>query len=163
MFCNQLKFLLQSQKLPSVGSQGTYFPRYENNDYWDMQIEDWVRVHRRRELPKARASRNLRTKVLGSGKFGGSQPEVFLTSVKSKIYTDPRVLRSICSSQYIVLLMAFIFIAALKCHLQARTIFLNIVCACVFLLVSLLFWMRLLKFVILQHLLVSILKQSAFT
>lgn len=31
VFCNHLKFLIQSQKLPSLGSQGPYFPRYENN------------------------------------------------------------------------------------------------------------------------------------
>jgi len=62
-----------------------------------------MHVHQKRELPKARASRNLRTKVLRSGKSGGNQPEAFLTSVESKIYTDPRVLRSIWCSQYVVL------------------------------------------------------------
>lgn len=51
-----------------------------------MQIEDWM--HQRRELPKARASRNLKNRVLASGKFCGSQPETWLTSLKCKIYTD---------------------------------------------------------------------------
>lgn len=69
VFCNQLKFLFQSQKLPSVGSQGIYFPVYESNGYWDTQIEDTCPSVER--TYKAKASRNLQTKVLGSGKFGG--------------------------------------------------------------------------------------------
>lgn len=68
-----------------------------------MQIEAWMRVCQWRELPKAGASRNLKNKVLAPGKFWGNQSETWLTSLKSKIYTGPRVSRNICWSQSIVL------------------------------------------------------------
>lgn len=59
-------------------------------------------VHQWRELTKLKLAGTSRPKCWDQGSLGGSQPEAFFMSVKSKIYTEHRVLRNICCSQYIV-------------------------------------------------------------